>query len=226
VVHAVDAKVLEDYAERLAVVTRDIEAYWVRAGVPAEARADMLAMYSLNKRLFRAERVDRALVDGDALGPGMRVHHVPGHCPGLVCLEVDDVLLTSDHVLARITPHQFPQAIAELAGLGHYFDSLAKIRRLEGISYALGGHEEPILDLRARIDEILAFHDRRLARVLDLCREPRSVHDLATAMFRAQEGYGIILAVDEAGAHVEHLERQGRVVSSRDGDVVRYVARG
>lgn len=221
-VHELDARVLEGYAERLAVVTRDIEAYWIGSGVPADERAAMLAMYAMNKRLFRAERVDRVLRDGDVLAPGIRVHHVPGHCPGLVCLEVDDVLLTSDHVLARITPHQFPEAITAFAGLGHYFESLAKIRRLDGVSYALGGHEDPIADLRGRIDEIALFHEARLGRVLELCDAPRTVYELAKAMFGDQEGYGVILAIDEAGAHVEHLARQGRVRAARDGELVRY----
>jgi signal transduction histidine kinase len=81
------------------------------------------------------------------------------HCPGLVCLQVHYVLLTSDHVLARITPHQFPQAITPFAGLEHYFRSLAKIRKLEGINYALGGHEEPIWDLRSPVLERRSFPD-------------------------------------------------------------------
>jgi glyoxylase-like metal-dependent hydrolase (beta-lactamase superfamily II) len=158
------------------------------------------------------------------------VHHVPGHCPGLVCLQVHDVLLTSDHVLARITPHQFPQAITPFAGLEHYFQSLAKIRKLEGIDYALGGHEEPILDLRTRIDEIESFHRNRLTRVLEICESPHSVDGIAKALFPPQESYGVILALDEAGAHVEYLHALGRLrvdnldeVAGTDDPVFRYV---
>ena len=118
---------------------------------------------------FAPQEVDRLLRDGDTIGPGYQVHHVPGHCPGLICLQVHDVLLTSDHVLARTTPHQFPQAITPFAGLEHYFHSLSKIRKLEGMNFALGGHEEPIWDLRARIDAIALFHRDRLARVKSMC---------------------------------------------------------
>ena len=107
------------------------------------------------------------------------MHHVPGHCPGLICLQVHDVLLTSDHVLARITPHQFPQAITPFAGLEHYFRSLAKIRALAGIRLALGGHEEPIHDVRTRIDEIERFHRDRLERVLGICEIPRTVDEVS-----------------------------------------------
>ena len=85
----------------------------------------------------------------------------------MICIQIGDVLLTSDHVLSRITPHQFPQAITPFAGLEHYFKSLARIRKLEGIDIALGGHEAPMYDLRSRIDEIvyLCEEEGKIVRV-------------------------------------------------------------
>ena len=210
-VHELDAPVIERFEERLVATTGALDVYWRRAGVSAVDHARLLEMYTLGKRLFRSEPVDRTLRDGDVIGPGYRVHHVPGHCPGLVCLQVHDVLLTSDHVLARITPHQFPEALAPFAGLEHYFRSLAKIRALEGVRLALGGHEEPIADVRARIDEIAAFHERRLARVLEICEAPLTVFEVSRQLFGEQEGYGEILAINEAGAHVEYLQARGEL---------------
>jgi glyoxylase-like metal-dependent hydrolase (beta-lactamase superfamily II) len=231
-VHELDARVIAAFEERIVLATKDIDIYWKRAGISAKEREDLRELYSFGKRLFHSERVDRTLRDGDLVGGGYRVHHVPGHCPGLVCLQVHDVLLTSDHVLARITPHQFPQAITPFAGLEHYFRSLAKIRKLEGINFALGGHEEPIWDLRTRIDEIGSFHRDRLTRVLEICETPRSVNEIANALFPPQEGYGVILAIDEAGAHVEYLHSLGRLrvdnldeVASTDDPIIRYVRR-
>jgi glyoxylase-like metal-dependent hydrolase (beta-lactamase superfamily II) len=231
-VHELDARVISCFDERLVLAMKDIDVYWRRAGVSAQRRGPLREMYMFSKRMFQPEKVDRTLRDGDLVGPGYRVHHVPGHCPGLICLQVHDVLLTSDHVLARITPHQFPQAITAFAGLEHYFQSLAKIRGLEGIRLALGGHEEPIWDLRTRIDEIEHFHRERLERVLSICETPRTVDEVSSAMFGEQEGYGMILALDEAGAHVEYLHQMGRLrvdnldeVASADDPVIRYVAR-
>jgi glyoxylase-like metal-dependent hydrolase (beta-lactamase superfamily II) len=229
-VHELDARVISAFEERIVLATKDIDVYWKRAGLSPKEREDLRELYSFAKRLFRSERVDRTLRDGELVGAGYRVHHVPGHCPGLVCLQVHDVLLTSDHVLARITPHQFPQAITPFAGLEHYFRSLAKIRDKEGIRLALGGHEEPIWDLRARIDEIAAFHRDRLKRVLDICETPQTVNEIAKTMFGAQEGYGVILAIDEAGAHVEYLHALGRLRVDNldevaDEPVIRYVRR-
>ena len=132
-----------------------------------------------------------------------------------------DVLLTSDHVLSRITPHQFPQAITPFAGLEHYFHSLSKMRKVEGVNFALGGHEDPIWDLRARIDAIALFHRDRLARVKDICAAPRTVLQVAQDMFGEQEGYSRILAIDEAGAHVEYLHQLGQLRIANLDDVAR-----
>jgi glyoxylase-like metal-dependent hydrolase (beta-lactamase superfamily II) len=231
-VHELDARVLSCFDERLVIASKDCDVFWRRAGVPDEERTALVEMYAAAKSAFRPQEVDRALRDGDTIGPGYRVHHVPGHCPGLMCLQVHDVLLTSDHVLSRITPHQFPQAITPFAGLEHYFHSLAKIRKVDGVDFALGGHEEPIWDLRARIDAIALFHRDRLARVLELCANPRTVVQVSRELFGVQEGYGRILALDEAGAHVEYLHQLGKlrvgnleaVAKSRD-PVMEYVAR-
>lgn len=232
-VHELDARVLSCFAERIVVASKDVDVFWRRAGLPDAEREELLAMYTSAKSAFRAQEVDRVLRDGDTVGIGYKVHHVPGHCPGLVCLQVHDVLLTSDHVLARITPHQFPQAITPFAGLEHYFHSLAKIRKVEGIRLALGGHEEPIGDLRARIDAIALFHRERLAKVLALCTVPKTVAEVAREMFGDQRDYGRILALDEAGAHVEYLHQLGQlrianldeVARARD-PVLRYERRG
>jgi glyoxylase-like metal-dependent hydrolase (beta-lactamase superfamily II) len=220
-VHELDARVLSCFSERIVIASMDCDVFWRRAGVPDEERTTLLQMYQAAKSAFRAQEVDRALRDGDTIGPGYRVHHVPGHCPGLVCLQVRDVLLTSDHVLSRITPHQFPQAITPFAGLEHYFHSLAKVRRLEGVNFALGGHEDPIWDLRARIDGIALFHRDRLAKVLELCREPQTVVQVAQQLFGDQDGYSRILALDEAGAHVEYLHQLGQIHIANLDEVAR-----
>jgi glyoxylase-like metal-dependent hydrolase (beta-lactamase superfamily II) len=244
-VHELDARVLACFEERLVVASKDLDVYWRRAGVSEEERSRMGEQYRGAKRFFRSVAIDRALRDGDVIGPGYRVHHTPGHCPGQICLQAHDALFTSDHVLARTTPHQFPQAITPFGGLENYLHSLAKVRRVvEGkgangndvaINVALAGHEEPIWDVRARIDAIALFHRDRLARVLELCREPRTIVELTNAMFGHvldQGGYGTLLAIEEAGAHVEYLHQLGKLrianldeVERERDPIVRYATR-
>jgi glyoxylase-like metal-dependent hydrolase (beta-lactamase superfamily II) len=231
-VHELDARVISCFEERVVIATKDIEVFLRRAGLAADKLSDLLSMYGQSRKTFKQVEVDRALRDGDLVGSGHRVIHTPGHCPGQICLLVGDVLLTSDHVLARITPHQFPQAITPFAGLEHYFHSLAKVRKLDLVNLALGGHEEPIPDLRTRVDEIAAFHRERLMKVRELCATPRTIVEVANELFGQQEGYGTILAIEEAGAHVEYLHALGKLrianldeVATAVDPVIRYEKR-
>ena len=124
-------------------------------------------------------------------------------------------------MLARITPHQFPQAITPFGGLEHYFNSLEKVRRIEPVALALGGHEEPIGDLRARVDEIASFHRERLLRVREICATPRTIAEVSAALFGPQEGYGEMLAIEEAGAHVDYLHALGKLRIANLDEVAR-----
>ncbi|MFO0586365.1 MAG: MBL fold metallo-hydrolase [Polyangiaceae bacterium] len=231
-VHELDARVIACFEERVLIASRDVSVFLRRAGVPEEERKTMLGLYMSSRDWFRSAEVDRALRDGDLIGGGHRVIHTPGHCPGQICLLVGDVLLTGDHVLGRTTPHQFPQAITPFGGLEHYFHSLAKVRKLDLVNLTLAGHEEPIADLRTRVDEIAAFHRERLLKVRDLCERPRTIADVASDLFGKQEGYGTILAIEEAGAHVEYLHTLGKLrianldeVATKEDPVLQYVRR-
>ncbi len=220
-VHELDARVIAGFEERVVVASRDVAVFLRRAGVAEDERRRMLELYMSSRDWFRSVEVDRTLRDGDLIGGGHRVLHTPGHCPGQICLLVGDVLLTGDHVLARTTPHQFPQAITPFGGLEHYFHSLAKVRKLDLVNLALAGHEDPIPDLRGRVDEIAAFHRERLMKVRDLCDRPRTVAEIADELFGRQEGYGTILAIEEAGAHVEYLHTLGKLRIANLADVAR-----
>src|SRR5262249_23203583 len=145
---------------------------------------------------------------GDTVN-GYRAHHVPGHCPGQICLQVHNVLLTADHVLPRITPHQSPESITPWTGLDHYLISLEKIRQLSGIDLALPGLEEPITDMPQGITEIEQFHRGRLDKVRALCAQPRTIAEITHELFGVHHGYGRLLALEEAAAHVEYLSRRG-----------------
>ena len=141
----------------------------------------------------------------------MQVYHVPGHCPGQICLQVDDVLLTADHVLSRTTPHQAPESITNNMGLGHYLDSLAKIEKLDEFNLALGGHEEPMPELRSRIQFIRQAHDERLDQLLEICAHPLSTAGISQALFGQVSSYHVLLALEETGAHVEYLYQRGEL---------------
>jgi glyoxylase-like metal-dependent hydrolase (beta-lactamase superfamily II) len=210
-VHELDARVLENFEERIVLAAKDLRVFLERAGLGAPARAELEEMYRFSKSFFKSVRCDVRLRDGDRIVNGYVVHHVPGHCPGQICLEVDDVLLTADHVLSRITPHQSPASITPFCGLELYLASLAKIRQHDGVRLALPGHEDTIAELAPRIDGITAHHTRRLHQVLDICREPATLADVSRRLFGERGGYTRLLALEEAGAHVEYLFQRGEL---------------
>lgn len=210
VVHDLDYRVLALYEQRLSVVARRLREYLVEAGVGEDRRAALMRLYLANKQLFESVPVDFTYQSlGDRLRP-LEIIHVPGHCPGQVVVRYEDILLTGDHVLAGISPHQAPERLSLFTGLGHYLASLRKLEPLAGeIRLALGGHEAPIEDLGARLRAIQRLHLQRLHKILQALSQPKTIAELTDELFREAEGYHVLLALEEAGAHVEYLEQLG-----------------
>jgi glyoxylase-like metal-dependent hydrolase (beta-lactamase superfamily II) len=231
-VHELDARVLVNFEERIVLASKDLRVFMERAGVKPELRAEIEEAYRWSKNYFKSVEIDHLVRDRERIINGYRVHHTPGHCPGQICLEVDDLLFTADHVLSRITPHQSPAAITPFCGLELYLQSLDKVRGLEGIRVSLPGHEAPIEDLDGRIAGIVGHHQRRLSQVLDICREPLALVEVSKRLFGPRVGYTRLLALEEAGAHVEYLFQRGELrianledVTREDNPVIRYEAR-
>lgn len=208
-VHELDRRVLTNHEERLVLTSRALAAFLRRAGVSETSHTSLMGMYGWSKGLFRSIEVETILRDGDLLDGIILVHHTPGHCPGQVCLQVNDVLLTADHVLPRTSPHLAPESITPSTGLDHYLQALRKIATVPGIRLALGGHEHPIDNLYARVEQIETSHQRKLDRILMACTEPHTINELSRLMYTEVQGYDILLALEEIGAHVEYLDQHG-----------------
>lgn len=213
-VHILDRRVLSNFEERIIFAARRLDIFLERAGVADKHRAGLMAAYHFGKHYYRSTPVQFLLDEAEPTIGGIGVYHVPGHCPGQVCLQVDDILLTADHILARITPHQAPESITNNMGLGHYLDSLQKIARLQGIRLGLGGHQDPIEDIDGRIRAIRQSHQERLQKILDICREPKSIAAISRDLFGSVESYHVLLALEEAGAHVEYLYQRGELIAA------------
>jgi glyoxylase-like metal-dependent hydrolase (beta-lactamase superfamily II) len=184
-----------------------------QAGVPADRHEELLDRHVRRQRPLPRVAVDLALEDGARLD-GLEVIHTPGHSPGHVCLAVGDVLLCGDHILPRTIPQQWPESIRPYAGLGHYIESLDKIRRREGFRWALGGHEPPIDDVAKRIDDIGRSQTRRLERLLDVLRaadHPLTVWEASQAIYAQSQGFYVLLTLMDTAARTEYLHQRGRL---------------
>jgi glyoxylase-like metal-dependent hydrolase (beta-lactamase superfamily II) len=189
-----------------------LDEFLQEAGVASARRLQLIELYKITKSLLRSVRVDFTYeAVGMSLGP-FKMLHVPGHCAGHVVIRLHDVLFSGDHVLQDISPHQSPEHLTLSTGLDHYLKSLELVRPwAEGIRLTLGGHKEPITDLNGRIDAIRQVHAGRLAAVLGLLKQPHTVLEVSQALFGEVHGYNALLALEEAGAHVEYLYQRGQL---------------
>lgn len=222
-IHALDRRVLTAYEERVIVATKDLRVFLERAGVGEKLRAGLIELYGFAKKHVRSVGVNFHLDEYQPLD-GMEFIHTPGHCPGQVCIRLGDVLLSADHILAQITPHQAPESITHYTGLGHYLESLYKIARVDGIRIALGGHEQPIYNMYDRIIAIRASHQRKLERVLDAISstgQPSTISEISKTIYPDRHGYDVLLALEEVGAHVEYLYQRGRLTVANLDEVER-----
>lgn len=208
-VHELDLRVLSNYEERLQLIAWRLREFLLEAGVEPDHVGEIMDLYLINKQLFSSTPVDFTFqASGMEVGP-LKLIHMPGHCPGLVVVRIDDILLSADHVLETISPHQAPERLSLNTGLGTYIESLDRLAPLaKEIRLTLGGHEGEIEDLGARIREIKALHYERLEKVLDFLDEPRTLAEIAKALFPDANGYHELLAIEEAGAHLEYLDQR------------------
>ena len=213
-IHELDRSVLTNYRERVISATKALGIFFDRAGVQPAMRTLLFDMYGFAKRHSGSIQVDINILD-EMIIDGMEFIHTPGHCPGLVCIRIGDILLSADHVLSRTTPHQSPESIVHNMGLDHYFDSLRKLKKHGGIRLALGGHEDPIPDLYGRIDQIRDSHLRKLDRIRQIMRDhaaPMTISQITERMYPDVQDYHILLALEEVGAHIEYLYQHGYLV--------------
>ncbi len=210
-IHPLDRRILMAYEERLAIATKDLRFYLEQAGMDEAECRKMIGHYSFFKSHVQSLNVNFT-IDEDIELEEMRFIHAPGHCSGQVCILLGDTMLCADHILSQTTPHQAPESITHYTGLGHYLDSLNKVKKVEGIKLALGGHEDPIHDMYNRIDAIYASHQRKLNRIIDIIKatgEPQTIKTITQMMYPHVENYETLLALEEAGAHIEYLYERG-----------------
>jgi glyoxylase-like metal-dependent hydrolase (beta-lactamase superfamily II) len=209
-IHELDRRIVSNHQERLSLAAHRLEEFLTEAGVSDEQRVKQLDMYKITKSFFRSVNVDFTYeAMGMKLGP-FKFIHVPGHCAGHVVIQLHDYLFSGDHILEKTSPHQAPEQITLSTGLETYLNSLATVRPLaKKVKLTLGGHENPVVDLENRIDEIRSVHQERLQQVLNILSQPHTIADISKYLFGKVEGYTILLALEEAGAHVEYLYQRG-----------------
>lgn len=210
-IHAYDRRVIEHHRERHVLVSRGLRRFFRVAGIEGERLEAAMTTYHGSRSAFRGGPIQTVLTDRMILDERFTIHHVPGHCPGQVCLQLGDRLFSADHVLPATFPHLAPERITPWTGLAHYMEALDKIEALPGIRLTLPGHGGPITDLGLRIGQIRASNQRKLERVLRACATPRTIAAITREVYPRVDGYDALLALEKVGAYVEHLDQIGEL---------------
>lgn len=201
-----------------------------RAAVPAEIIAAVGRATGNVNRYAQPVAVDTTLQEGDTLFMADRewqVLHTPGHSTGLVCFyePTSRTLLSSDHLLADISSNPVvepapPGESQRPRSLALYRQSLERVAAMK-IDRALPSHGPIIHDVSGLVRQRLAFHQRRMERVLEALRQgAKTTWDVTQALFPGLSPLDTFLAISEAIGHLELLELEGAISSCNTGDVI------
>jgi glyoxylase-like metal-dependent hydrolase (beta-lactamase superfamily II) len=202
-----------------------------KAGIPYEVLMEM-AQEAPAMRKIHPEITDAIpLAEGDVLefeGFGLRVHTMPGHTGGHICLHEPRTatLFAGDTLLPTITPNPLMEVdpSTPTGRRRSLVEFMASLERLEAMELRLvyPGHGEPIADAKALIRSYREHHARRGDRIAALLTPGgRTAFQLANEMYPDRDLADRFLAVSEILAHLDVLiEDQRAEAIAADGVVL------
>ena len=158
----------------------------------------------------------------------LRAVATPGHTRGHYVFAEPDagLLFAGDHVLPTITPSIGFEPVPASLPLGDFLSSLTKVRAMPD-ALLLPAHGPVAPSVHARVDDLLAHHDERLAQCRQaLAPSGRSANDVAARLTWTRHEHPLAdldtfnqtLAVLETRAHLELLVARGDAVAVDTAD--------
>ena len=149
--------------------------------------------------------------------------HAPEHA-ALYCA-ARGVLISGDMVLPKISTNVsvWPEQ-PEADPLSLFLRSLDRYAALPEDTLILPSHGLPFHGVRPRAAALHAHHDARLAEVMAACEHPVNAAEIVPVLFRrVLDDHQIRFAMGEAIAHLNYLQRQGKLQRDDKDGVVRFV---
>jgi glyoxylase-like metal-dependent hydrolase (beta-lactamase superfamily II) len=174
-----------------------------------------------HRRLFEGERITVGARQWQVIvGHGHAPEHASLHSAAL------NVLISGDMLLPRISTNVSVRPVDPWANpLRMFLESIARYRALAADVLVLPSHGLPFRGAHARIAQLEAHHQERLAELEAACAAaPRTAAEVLELLFRRKLDTGqIFFAMGEAIAHLHCLHYDGRLarVVGADG-VVRF----
>jgi glyoxylase-like metal-dependent hydrolase (beta-lactamase superfamily II) len=202
------------------------------AGWDEEAIENYKARFGgFGKAIYQLPDSYRRMSDGDVFEVGgheWRVVTGNGHSPEHACLWSPklNLLISGDQVLPRISSNVsvFPTE-PDADPLSDWMASCAKLKaQIPDEVLVLPAHNDPFHGLHARLDHLIAGHERSLGRLETLLgKEPKRAVDVFGALFARPIDSGLLgMATGESLAHINCLIRRGRVTRAVDNDGVAW----
>ena len=176
--------------------------------------------------------VEHGITDGETHGD-LTFMQAPGHSPDEICIMMDGLVFTGDHVLPEITPHptmkthygddiksSMPAHFHDedkFYGLATYLTSLQKVVDLGEEVAVLPAHRlfnrnKFNFQNVSRASEVIDHHAGRLSRILQrIGSKPTSLESITRGVFSKRKliGGNLYMALSEIVAHIEILEDVG-----------------
>src|SRR5699024_6723479 len=120
-----------------------------------------------------------------------------------------NMLLSTDHVLPKITSNISYWFHGDPNPLKSYLHSLKKVRKL-GADLVVPSHGKPFYGAKDRIDEITKHHEERLDILLEGITDGATIYDACGKLFRKELNvHETRFAIGETFAHLEYLRNNG-----------------
>jgi glyoxylase-like metal-dependent hydrolase (beta-lactamase superfamily II) len=231
-VHRADAPKVAASGRRFRDVFPAYGAYLAKLGVPPDALAAIAQEVGGGYTMARRVPEVSELAAGEVLHVkhlALEVHHMPGHTPGLCCLHDRrlGLFFSGDHLLEKVSPNP----LIELGPNGEegafkplvaYLASLERLRALD-VALVLPGHGPPFARHRDVIDSLVAFYEKRQAKILAaLAKGALTCYEVTQALFPWARPGDLFLVVSETIANLEVMEARGAVRRELHGGVYRF----
>lgn len=198
------------------------------SGIPDDVGSAMLEnTKSFYPLITPYPTIDHYFEEGEKIQIGRYAYEViftPGHSDGLITLynAEKNVLLSTDHILPRITPNISYWFHGDDNPLATYLQSLEKIEK-RNVDYVIPSHGDPFYDANKRIAEIRKHHDDRLNETLSVMKDFHTVYDICNALFQFKLTiHEVRFAIGETIAHLEYLRKKNACTREEINGVWHY----
>ena len=194
------------------------------------------------QKIIKQDSATHPIKDGDSIGK-MTFLYTPGHSVDEICIDMDGVLFTGDHILPQITPHptivrKYPEDLMDKIpdeykdssnhyGLYCYLSSLGKTLKLNNRKTVLPAHRlfnNNKFNIRnlLRGKDIILHHSTRLKRILNVIESGvQSPPEITRKLFPPRKliGGGFFAALSEIVSHLEMLDKTKDIQILPNGNV-------